>query len=115
MSNVKILTDSLADIPTAILKELEITTVPCTVRFGTEEYVDRVNLFPAEFYRKLVTSPTLPTTAFPSSQMFEEAYRKLAETTDRILAVHTIASLTGIYNASPRRRRKHSKRADRTG
>jgi len=100
MSNVKILTDSLADIPSAILKELDITTVPCTVRFGNEEYIDRVNLFPTEFYRKLVASPTLPTTAFPSSQLFEETYRKLAETTDRILAIHTIASLTGIYNAS---------------
>jgi DegV family protein with EDD domain len=100
MSNVKILTDSLADIPSTILKELDITTVPCTVRFGNEEYIDRVNLFPTEFYRKLVASPTLPTTAFPSSQLFEETYRKLAETTDRILAIHTIASLTGIYNAS---------------
>ena len=100
MSNVKMLTDSLADFPSAILKELDITTVPCTVRFGNEEYIDRVNLFPTEFYRKLVASPTLPTTAFPSSQLFEETYRKLAETTDRILAIHTIASLTGIYNAS---------------
>lgn len=100
MSNVKILTDSLADIPAALIEELEIAVVPCTVRFGTEEFIDRVNLFPTEFYHKLVASPTLPTTAFPSSKMFEEVYRKLAEKTDRILAIHTIASLTGIYNAS---------------
>lgn len=100
MANVKILTDSLADIPPKILQELDITTVPCIVRFGTEEYLDRVNLFPTEFYHKLVTSPVLPTTAFPSSEMFVEAYRKLAETTNCILAIHTIAALTGIYNAS---------------
>lgn len=100
MSNVKILTDSLADIPSKILQDLDITVVPCAVRFGTEEYIDRVTLFPNEFYQKLVASPTLPTTAFPSVQMFEEAYRKLAEKTERILAIHTIASLTGIYNAS---------------
>lgn len=100
MSTVKILTDSLADIPAPLIEELEIAVVPCTVRFGAEEFIDRVNLFPTEFYRKLVASPTLPTTAFPSSQMFEEVYRKIAETTDRILAIHTIASLTGIYNAS---------------
>jgi DegV family protein with EDD domain len=100
MSNVKILTDSLADIPAEISKELDITTVPLTVRFGTEEYIDRVTLFPTEFYHKLVSSSTLPTTSFPSSVVFEEVYRKLAETTDRILAIHTIASLTGIFNAS---------------
>ena len=100
MSNVKILTDSLADIPPAILKDLDITTVPLTVHFGAEEYLDRVTLFPSEFYRKLVSSPTLPTTAVPSTQAFEEVYRKLAERTDCILAIHTIASLTGVYNAS---------------
>ncbi len=100
MSKVKILTDSLADIPAPLLQELEITTVPCVVRFGTEEYRDRIDLSPTEFYRKLVASPALPVTAFPSSAMFEDAYRRMAETTDRILAIHTIASLTGIYNAS---------------
>jgi DegV family protein with EDD domain len=100
MSNVKILTDSLADIPAPIIKELDITVVPCIVRFGDEEYIDRVTLSPDEFYQKLVSTPVLPTTSFPSVQMFEEAYRKLAEQTDRILAIHTIASLTGIYNSS---------------
>jgi DegV family protein with EDD domain len=100
MSTVKILTDSLADIPAPIIKELDITVVPCIVRFGDEEYIDRVTLSPDEFYKKLVSTPVLPTTSFPSVQMFEEAYRKLAESTDRILAIHTIASLTGIYNSS---------------
>jgi DegV family protein with EDD domain len=97
---VKILTDSLADIPPSLLQELDITTVPCTVRFGDQEYQDRVDLFPTEFYRKLVASPTLPITAFPTTAMFEAAYRKMAETTDQILAIHTIGALTGIYNSS---------------
>lgn len=100
MTTVKILTDSLADIPAPILQELDITVVPCIVRFGNEEYIDRVTLSPSEFYQKLVNTPILPTTSFPSVQMFEEAYRKLAERTACILAIHTIASLTGIYNSS---------------
>lgn len=100
MSTVKILTDSLADIPAPILQELDITVVPCTVRFGNEEYIDRVTLSPGEFYQKLVSTSVLPTTSFPSVQMFEEAYRQLAERTACILAIHTIASLTGIYNSS---------------
>jgi DegV family protein with EDD domain len=100
VANAKILTDSLADIPPAILKELDITTIPCIVRFGTTEYRDRVDLFPSEFYDKLAASRTLPTTAVPASGVFEEAYRRLAQTTDEILAIHTIASLTGIFNAS---------------
>ncbi len=100
MTNVRVLTDSLADIPPAILEELEIATVPCVVRFGDAEFRDRVDLFPNEFYQKLVASPTLPTTAQPAIGVFEEIYRRLAEQTDQIIAIHTIASLSGIFNAS---------------
>ena len=92
VSTVRIVTDSLADIPPAILRELDITVVPCIVRFGNTEYRDRVDLPPWEFYQKLATSPVLPTTAIPSSAEFEETFRKLAQTTDQILAIHTVAS-----------------------
>jgi DegV family protein with EDD domain len=100
MPNVKIVTDSLADIPPAIAQELDITTIPCVVRFGDQEFRDRVDLFPTEFYQRLRSSPTMPTTSQPSTGVFEEMYRRLAATTNEILAIHTIASLSGIYNAS---------------
>jgi len=100
LSTVQVVTDSLADIPPAVLRELGITVVPCIVRFGHAEYRDRVDLSPSEFYRKLTTASVLPTTAAPSCGVFEEIFRRLAERTDQILAIHAIASLTGIYNAS---------------
>ena len=100
MSNVRIVTDSLADIPAPILQELDITTIPCVVRFGDQEFQDRVDLFPSEFYQKLRHSPVMPSTSQPAIGVFEDLYRKLAESTDQILAIHTIASLSGIYNAS---------------
>lgn len=100
MPNVKIVTDSLADIPPAFLQRLDITTIPCVVRFGNQEFRDRVDLFPSESYQKLRASPILPSTSQPASGVFEEIFRRLALTTDEILAIHTIASLSGIYNAS---------------
>ena len=100
MANVKIVTDSLADIPTSIARELDITQVPCVVRFGDQEYRDRVDLSTAEFYKRLVASPTLPTTSQPATGVFQEIYQKVATQTDQILAIHTIASLSGIFNAS---------------
>ena len=100
MANVKIVTDSLADIPPAIANELDITQVPCVVRFGDQEFRDRVDLSAAEFYKRLITSPTLPTTSQPATGVFQEMYQKVASQTDQILAIHTIASLSGIFNAS---------------
>ena len=70
------------------------------MRFGNQEYRDRVDIFPAEFYEKLRSSPALPFTSQPAVGIFEQAYRELAETTDEIIAIHTVGSLSGIYNTS---------------
>lgn len=100
MPPLRIVTDSLADVPPAIAEELGIVQIPCIVRFGSQEYRDRVDLSSAEFYQRLTASPTLPTTSQPATGVFEELYHKLARETDQILAIHTISSLSGIYNAS---------------
>jgi DegV family protein with EDD domain len=100
MPNVRIVTDSLADIPPALAKELEITQVPCIVRFGDQEFRDRVDLTSAEFYKRLVASNALPTTSQPATGVFQEIYTGLARETNAILAIHTVASLSGIFNAS---------------
>ncbi len=100
MANVRVVTDSLADIPPAIAQELEITQVPCIVRFGDHEYRDRVDLTASEFYKQLVASETLPTTSQPAAGEFEKAYRELTETTDQIASIHVIGSLSGTLNAA---------------
>jgi len=100
VANVKLVTDSLADIPPALAQELEIVQVPAVVRFGDHEYRDRVDLSAAEFYKRLVASETLPSTSQPATGVFQEMYENLARQTEEILAIHTIASLSGIFNAS---------------
>lgn len=100
MPNVRIVTDSLADIPPALAQELEITQVPCIVRFGDQEFRDRVDLTSAEFYKRLVASNALPTTSQPATGVFQEIYTGIARETNAILAIHTVASLSGIFNAS---------------
>lgn len=84
---VKIVTESVSDIPPEIASELGITIVPLLVHFGTESYRDRIDLTPEEFYYKLTHSKILPTTAAPPPGSFAEAYDKLAEETDDILVI----------------------------
>lgn len=100
MPSVKIVTDSLADIPPALLNELDITTVPCIVRFGNQEFRDRIDLSLNEFYQRLAESPTLPSTSQPAVGVFEETYRQLAETTDAILSIHLTGALSGTLNTA---------------
>ena len=63
---VRIVTDSACDLPQARADALGIEIVPLTIRFGDDEYVDRVELSNEEFWRKVATSPVLPETAAPS-------------------------------------------------
>ncbi len=75
---VKIVTDSSCDLPDALVSELGIDVVPLTIRFGSEELVDRVDLTPAEFWARCATSAELPSTAAPAPGAFEEVFRRAA-------------------------------------
>jgi len=97
---VKIVTDSTADIPEELAAELEITIVPCNVHFGLETYRDGLELSKEEFYARLKTSPTLPTTSAPAVGLFEATYEKLASETDQILSIHVASALSAIYNSA---------------
>jgi len=97
---VKIITDSVADLPPEVTQELGITVVPLNVRFGTEVYRDGIDLTAEQFYDKLVHSKTLPVTSVPSPVTFAEAYDKLAEETDEILAIILSSKLSGTYEVA---------------
>jgi len=97
---VKIVTDSTSDIPPKIAHELGITVIPLYVHFGTEVYRDGVDLSAAEFYQKLVTGKSLPTTSTISPGEFTGLCDTLAEQTDEILAIVISSKLSATYDAA---------------
>jgi DegV family protein with EDD domain len=58
---------------------LGIEVVPLSIRFGSEEFVDRQDLSTEEFWRRLGESPVLPETSAPSAGAFEKVFRALAD------------------------------------
>jgi len=92
---VRIVTDSVADLPPQVVEELGITVIPLNVRFGEKVYRDGIDLTAEEFYDKLKHSKILPVTSVPAPAAFAEAYDKLAEETDEILAIELSAKLSG--------------------
>jgi len=97
---VRLVTDSVADLPPQVAEELGITVVPLNVRFGAEVYRDGVDLTAEQFYDRLVHSETLPVTSVPSPASFAEVYDKLAEETDEILAISITSKLSGTYEVA---------------
>lgn len=97
---VKIVTDSVSDIPIHLVKELGITVIPVLLRFGEEVYRDGIDITTDEFYKRLVDSEVMPVTAVPSLDLFARTYAGLAEETDNILAIMLSSKLSGLYNAA---------------
>ncbi len=95
---VKVVTDSVADLPASVVKELGITVIPILVRFGETVYRDGVDLTAEQFYVKLKQSRILPGTSVPSPMSVAEAYNRLAEATDTILAITLSSKLSGTYD-----------------
>jgi DegV family protein with EDD domain len=99
--DIRIVTDSTADIPPERARALGITVVPLTVFFGEEAYLDGVELDNASFYRKLQTSKVSPRTSQPPPGAFQEAFTRLInEGAEAILSVHLSAKLSGTYQSA---------------
>ncbi|HEY5105100.1 MAG TPA: DegV family protein [Acidimicrobiales bacterium] len=100
MSRIRVVTDSASDLPQEYANRLDIDVVSLTIRFGDEEFVDRVDLSPEEFWAKCKASKTLPETAAPSPGAFQAAYeRAKADGFDGVLVL-TLSSLLSATHQS---------------
>jgi DegV family protein with EDD domain len=74
MASIQVVTDSACDLMPATTEERDIRVVPLTIRFGSEELVDREELSGKEFWDRVITGPEMPTTAAPSAGAFQQAF-----------------------------------------
>ncbi len=98
--SVRVLTDSVADLPAEITRRLGIEVVPLLVRFGAEEYRDGLDLSTEEFYGLLSARREFPTTSTPSPAAYAEAYDRLAGEADELLVVCLSSRLSSAYQAA---------------
>jgi DegV family protein with EDD domain len=99
---IKIVTDSTADLPPQLAKELDITVVPVYLRFGDEVYRDVVDISQDEFYRRLINDPIHPSTTQPTPQDFIDVYKELSKKADGIISIHVSSKLSGTCNSALR-------------
>jgi len=94
-----LLTDSTCDLPRYFIEQYELEVVPCILVLDGKEYVDGTGITREEFYRRLPSLQTQPTTAAPSIGDFSARYDTLlTRGCDHILSVHAAGALTSILN-----------------
>jgi DegV family protein with EDD domain len=101
MARVRVITDSACDIPEEDARRLDIDIVSLSIRFGDDEFTDRVDLTPNQFWAKCKASKTLPETAAPSPGAFQAAYeRAKADGCDGVLVLTLSALLSATHQSA---------------
>lgn len=94
-----IVTDSTCDLPGSLVEQYEFEVVPSVLILNGKEYTDGIGISREEFYKRLPSLKTQPTTAAPSIGDFSTRYESLlTQGCDSILSIHAAGNLTSILN-----------------
>jgi DegV family protein with EDD domain len=100
MSNVAIVTDSTAYLPTQQVKQFGISVAPQILIWGDKTYQDGVDIQPDEFYTRLKTATVMPTTSQVSIPTFQKIFQELTDQGKEILAILLSAKLSGTIDSA---------------
>lgn len=108
---VAVITDSAADLPASEMQRLNIHMVPARVNFGDQDYLDKVGLSTAEFYRKLRTELVLPRTSQPPPGDFRRQFEFLLSHHRELVYVGLSRAISGtLQSAETAAQRAHPER-----
>ena len=98
---IGIVTDSTSDLPAYLVEEHQIQVVPTILILEGKEYADGFGITREEFYTRLPSLRTPPTTAAPSIGDFTTPYETLlTQGCDHIISIHAASQLTTIINVA---------------
>ncbi|MEG0843216.1 MAG: DegV family protein [Romboutsia sp.] len=100
MKNIKVICDSLADIPEKLIEKYDIDVVPLTVILDGKEYKDGVDLSSQEFYKKLRESNVHPKTSQATYTQFKEIFEKYINQGRDIIYIAGSSVATGTYQSA---------------
>lgn len=101
MADIQVVTDSACDLSPDTTTERDIRVVPLSIRFGSEELVDREELSTKEFWDRVITGPVIPETAAPSPGAFQQVFEEArSEGHSGVLCVTLSSRLSATYQAA---------------
>jgi DegV family protein with EDD domain len=101
MARIRVVTDSACDLSAELAAERDLTIVPLSIRFGSEEFIDGSTLSTDDFWARCAASPVLPETSAPSPGAFQEAFASAADDGyDGVLSLSLSAGVSATYQAA---------------
>lgn len=100
MSNIKIICDSMNDIPKDIADKYDIEILPVTMIFEGKEYKAGKDIDGDEFYKLLRTSDSMPSTSQITYITYKEVFEKYIKEGKSILYMAGSSAASGTYQSS---------------
>ncbi len=97
---VKILIDSASDIEKDEAASLGVHIIPVRIRFGTEEFLDGINLSHSRFFEMLIESDELPQTSRINEYEFAEKYGELTADGSDVVVITMSSKISGTYSGA---------------
>ena len=98
--SIKIITDSISDIPFTDQKKLNIEILPLCVSIDGQEYLDGIEITREEFYERLPRCQKLPTTSQVSPDKFEAAFNRINRKQDEALVILSAHTISGTFQSA---------------
>lgn len=94
----RIIVDSTADLMPEY--KTRVHTVPLTVHFGEEEFIDGVTIDHKKFYEKLIESDVLPTTSQATPDDFIKEFQKAKKAGEEAVVITLASKFSGTYQSA---------------
>jgi DegV family protein with EDD domain len=100
MSKIAIVTDSTSFIPPDLLKKHNITMIPQVLIWGEQTYQDGVDIQPSEFYTKLKSAKSMPSTSQVSPATMQTTFQPLVDQGFEVVGLFVSSRLSGTMQSA---------------
>ena len=95
---IKIICDSISDVPNEIIEKYDVEVIPLTVIFNGIEYIDGVDINNKQFYKMLRESEVMPKTSQVTYSQFKNVFEKYKD--EEVLYIGGSSTASGTYQSA---------------
>lgn len=100
MAKFAVVTDSTAFLPADLVKKHNIIVIPQVLIWGDQTFQDGIDIQPSEFYTRLKTAKTMPSTSQISPATMQSTFQKLVDEGFEVIALFVSSKLSGTMQSA---------------
>ena len=97
---IRIIVDSSADMEEDYAAEHDITIIPMTIAFGSEQFAEGVDLSREEFFKRLVETDELPRTSQIPPMVFQDLFQEAVDAGNEVVCITLSSHISGTYQSA---------------